>query len=182
MSSDHPSPGLGPKPEEVSREIVRILAESREPRSKEVRQPSSRQKRRDAKLTREFIRMAYQWLLPYPLVQHILLKVSRDSQLPDPRGCHDLPDLIAIGRLVLQNISPWAAAGEIAKASNSNPRVYPANQKRLYKYYLKDAAIYLRLAQAPDFDACFWQIFHERHEAQHVASVLREFTASQQTG
>jgi hypothetical protein len=146
-----------------------------------VRQPLPR--RQD--FYREFVRRLAP-PLPLPLRRHLLLQESRDSQSPDPRGRDYLMDLIEIGRRVLQGSNPWAAAGEIAEQDNSsNSHLRHAKHKKLYKDYRKEAAIYLRIAQAPDVNTCILEILREAliilHDAESVASMLRHSTSIHQT-
>jgi hypothetical protein len=155
VPSDYPPPQPGPKADDCYREMVRRLAPP----------------------------------LPRPIMHHISLQLSRDLQLHRdlqlsapraPRGSHDLPLLIEIAQRNLQGINPWAAAGEIAERNGGDARVRHANRKRLYDHYRKDVALYLRIAQASDVEACILEILAEALtkfiEAKSAASALRSFT------
>jgi hypothetical protein len=107
--------------------------------------------------------------LPRPLTRHVELRVSRYLQLINsrrsypipPRGIDDLERLVEIGQLVSKGTSAWKAAGTVAERIGGSAPQRHANRKRLYDHYRTDAAIYLRIAQAADAEACINEIITE---------------------
>lgn len=98
--------------------------------------------------------------LPRSLIRYVLLQASRDLRLPKPRGKNDLMRLVEIGQLVAQGTSVWGAAGAVAER-------HKENRSRLYDRYREGAAIYLRIAQAADAEACIDEIFVEHRKKEN---------------
>ena len=100
---------------------------------------------------------------PASRLRRVLLREEVRYLLPRiPRGRCDLPELIEIGRRVLQGSTQWAAAGEIAEENaTSNASARHALRKRIYDLYLRHAAVYERIAQAPDMEADVYEIIKE---------------------
>jgi len=100
---------------------------------------------------------------PASRLRRVLLREEVRYLLPRiPRGRCDLPELIEIGRRVLQGSTRWAAAGEIVdEDANSNASVRHALRKRIYDLYCQHAAVYQRMAQAPDTEAEVDEILKE---------------------
>jgi hypothetical protein len=100
---------------------------------------------------------------PASRLRRVLLQEKVLYLLPrTPHGRCDLPELIEIGRRVLQGSTQWAAAGEIAEENaTSNASARHALRKRIYDLYLRHAAVYQRLAQAPDTEADVDEIIKE---------------------
>jgi hypothetical protein len=101
-------------------------------------------------------------LPPPDLMRHVRLQASHDRGRPPPRGSrHDLPHLIEIARLVRDGAKDLAAAEKIAERIGGNARVRHNNKKQLYERFRKGRAVYLRIAQAPDAEACIEKIIEE---------------------
>jgi hypothetical protein len=100
---------------------------------------------------------------PASRLRRVLLQEKVLYLLPrTPHGRCDLPELIEIGRRVLQGSTQWAAAGEIAEENaTSNASARHALRKRIYDPYLRHAAVYERIAQAPDMEADVDEIIKE---------------------
>jgi hypothetical protein len=103
------------------------------------------------------------WVInpPQPLPGHLFRYI--DGLLGRPtRGRADLPHLVEIGRLVsTEQITDWAAAGKVADQIGGSPRERHSCRKQLHKQFKAGAAIYLRIARAPDMVNCIKEILRE---------------------